>query len=197
MDKAERETRTGMSEETAPSPAVREAVASFPDREHFHRAVRALLAAGFVPSDLSVLATHDALATAGEPVGEKPGILPVGLTDEIRFIEPLTAAGIILWSAGPIAAVIAGLIGAGLGAAALKELFDSTTAPRHREDFRAALDAGAVLLWVRCEDAQQEAKAKRILARAGGRNRHVHTRPPHPGEAAPASPRRSTGKGAG
>ncbi len=175
---------------------MREAVASFPDREHFDRAVRALLASGFASTDLSVLASHDALATAGEPAGGERHILPGGLTDEIRFIEPLTAAGLILWSAGPIAAVIAGLIGAGLGAAALKELFDSTAAPRHREEFGAALAAGAVLLWVRCGDAQQEAKAKRILKNAGGRNIHVHARPPHPGEGEPESLHRSAGKGA-
>ncbi len=168
------------------SPEVREAVASFSDRGHFHRAVKALLAAGFAPSDLSVLATHDALATAGEPFGEKREILPASLSDEIRFIEPLTAAGVLLLSAGPIAAAIAALVGAGLGAAALKELFDRTTAPPHSDDFKAALDAGAVLLWVRCDDAAKEAKAKRILRSARGRNLHIHARPPHPGEAAPA-----------
>ena len=36
-------------------PVVREAVASFPDRAHFRRAVSALLAAGFEPTDLSVI----------------------------------------------------------------------------------------------------------------------------------------------
>src|SRR6516165_83182 len=56
-----------MTEVPASLPSVREAVASFPDRRHFHMAVANLLAAGFAPSDLSVLATHDSLATAGEP----------------------------------------------------------------------------------------------------------------------------------
>lgn len=172
-----------MSEERTPSPSVHEAVASFPDRAHFHRAVRALLRAGFVPSELSVLATHDALATAGEPTEGEEETFPSGLTDEIRFVEPLTAAGLILASAGPLAAVVAGLIAAGLGAAALKEFFDVTTSPPHREDFRVALDSGSVLLWVRCEDALKEAKAKQILAKSGGQNLHVHRRPPHPREA--------------
>jgi hypothetical protein len=172
-----------MNEDAASSPAVREAVASFADRQHFHRAVGALLAAGFAPSDLSVLASHDALSTAGEPESGKHELLPAGLSDEIRFIDPLTAAGIILLSAGPIAAAAALLVGAGLGAAALKELFERTTAPLHREEFRKALAAGAVLLWVRCEDAEKESRALHILGKAGGRDCHTHTRAPHPGEA--------------
>ena len=56
-----------MAEAAASFPVMREAVASFPDRAHFHRAVSNLLAAGFATSDLSVLASHDSLTTAGEP----------------------------------------------------------------------------------------------------------------------------------
>jgi hypothetical protein len=163
---------------------VREAVASFPDRAHFHRAVSSLLAAGFAPSDLSVLATHDSLATAGEPAAAgvpagvgKPSLLPAGLSDEIKYIGPLTVAGIAVLSGGPIAVAVAALVGAGLGGAALKELFDDYTAPRHSADFSAALQAGAALLWVRCEDADRELTATRILDEAGGRHVHIHGRP--------------------
>ena len=161
-------------------PIIREAVASFPDREHFHNAVSNLLAAGFETSDLSVLASHDSLAAAGEPSAGGPTIMPAGLSDEIKYIAPLTVAGVILLSGGSIAATIAALVGAGLGGAALKELFDDYTAPRHSEDFRAALDAGAALLWVRCEDADRELTATRILEEAGGRHVHVHGRAPRP-----------------
>jgi len=161
-------------------PIIREAVASFPDREHFHNAVSNLLAAGFETSDLSVLASHDSLAAAGEPSAGGPKIMPAGLSDEIKYIAPLTVAGVILLSGGSIAATIAALVGAGLGGAALKELFDDYTAPRHSEDFRAALDAGAALLWVRCEDADRELTATRILEEAGGRHVHVHGRAPRP-----------------
>jgi hypothetical protein len=173
-----------MTEALASFPVVREAVASFPDREHFHAAVSKLLGAGFAPSDLSVLATHDSLAAAGEPDGGKPTILPAGLADEIKYIGPLTVAGIVVLSGGPIAAAIAALVGAGLGGAALKELFDDYTAPRHSADFRAALQAGAALLWVRCDDPDRELTATRILEQAGGRHVHIHGRPssPSPGE---------------
>ncbi|MGC2198978.1 MAG: hypothetical protein WA633_02355 [Stellaceae bacterium] len=167
-----------MSESSPLFPVIREAVASFPDREHFHSAVAQLLAAGFETSDLSMLASHDSLAAAGEPPAPQPKLLPAGLADEIKYIAPLTVAGIILLSGGPITATIAALVGAGLGGAALKELFDDYTAPRHAKDFEAALRAGAALLWVRCEDPERELTATRILEEAGGRHVHIHGRPP-------------------
>jgi hypothetical protein len=172
-----------MTEPSPSFPIIREALASFPDREHFHRAVSNLLAAGFEASDLSVLASHDSLAAAGEPAGpESTKVVPAGLSDEIKYIAPLTVAGIILLSGGPIAATVAALVGAGLGGAALKELFDDYTAPRHTDDFAAALHAGAALLWVRCEDPERELTATRILEEAGGRHVHVHGRPSRPAE---------------
>jgi hypothetical protein len=155
-------------------PVIREAVASFPDREHFRDAVRALLAAGFAPSELSVLASHEALSTAEEQPGD---LLAAGLSDEIKYIAPLTVAGIVLVSGGPIAATIAALVGAGLGGAALKELFDDYAAPPHREEFATALAAGAALLWVRCADSAIELRALRLLEEAGGRHVHIHGRP--------------------
>jgi hypothetical protein len=178
-----------MSEAAAGRPVVREALASFPDRAHFHRAVTNLLAAGFAQSDLSVLASHDSLAAAGEPETGRRSLLPAGLNDEINYIGPLALAGFIVLSGGPVAVALGALVGAGLGGAALKQLFDDFTAPRHSEDFRAALEAGAALLWVRCEDREREAIALRILEEAGGRHVHIHAR---------AAPDESgTGSGAG
>ena len=107
-----------MAESSPSFPIIREAVASFPDREHFHRAVANLLAAGFDAADLSVLASHDSLAVANEPPAREPKLLPAGLADEIKYIAPLTVAGIILLSGGPIAATVTALVGAGLGGAA-------------------------------------------------------------------------------
>lgn len=157
-----------------PFPVVREAVASFPDREHFRNAVSALLAAGFEPSDLSVLATHRPLSAAEEGRG---GLIAAGLSEEVKYIGPLTAAGLILVSGGPITATIAALVAAGLGGAALKELFDDWAAAPHREEFAAALEAGAALLWVRCADPETELRALRVLEEAGGRHVHIHGRP--------------------
>lgn len=160
--------------EPKPFPVVREAVASFPDREHFRRAVSALLAAGFDQTDLSVLASHQSLAVADD---ESDKLTAAGLTEELKYIGPLTIAGFTLLSGGPIAATAAALVAAGLGGAALKEIFDDYTAPPHRDEFTAALHAGAVLLWVRCADPDLEARALRILEESGGRHVHIHGRP--------------------
>jgi hypothetical protein len=104
-----------MTEAVPVFPVIREAVGSFPDREHFRNAVAALLAVGFERADLSVLASHDSLAVAEEDTDSPKEILRAGLSDEIKYIAPLTVAGIIVLSGGPIAAVIAALVGAGLG----------------------------------------------------------------------------------
>ena len=73
--------------------------------------------------------------------------------------------------------LVAALVGAGLGGAAIKEVLDLYTANRHSAEFAAALEAGAVLLWVVVADPALEAPAARILAEAGGRFVHVNARP--------------------
>src|SRR5437763_15141211 len=116
-------------------PVVREAVASFPDRAHFRRAVSALLAGGFRHEVLSVLASHQPLAAAeGEP-GE---LVAAGLSDELKYIAPLTVAGIVLISGGPIAATVAALVGAGLERAARQALLHDYAAAPHRAAVKAA-----------------------------------------------------------
>ena len=163
-----------MTASTPAFPVIREAVASFPDHGHFRNAVAALLAGGFAPTDLSVLASHEPLSAADEKPGE---LVAAGLTGEIKYLAPLTVAGIVLISGGPIAATVAALVGAGLGGAALRELFDDYAAAPHREEFAAALAEGAALLWVRCADPDLELRALRILEEAGGRRVHIHGRP--------------------
>src|SRR3954447_18109978 len=160
--------------EPKPFPVIREAVASFPDREHFRQAVSALLAAAFDQTDLSVLASHQPIAVADD---ERDKLTAAGLTEELKYIGPLTIAGFALLSGGPIAATVAALVGAGLGGAALKKIFDDYTAPPHRDEYAAALGAGSVLLWVRCTDPDLEARALRILDESGGRHVHIHGRP--------------------
>ena len=169
-----------MSASTPAFPVIREAVASFPNRGQFNNAVAAVLAAGFAPSDLSVLASHKPLSAAEEKPAE---LFAAGLTSEVKYLAPLTVAGIILISGGPIAATVAALVGAGLGGAALKELFDDYAAAPHREEFAAALAEGAALLWVRCADPEIELRALRILEESGGRHVHIHG---HPAQEAPA-----------
>ena len=171
-----------MTEAATPFPVIREAVASFSDREHFRHAVSALLAGGFARDDLSVLASHDSLAVTDEAAGTPKEVMRAGLSDEIIYIAPLTVAGIIVLSGGPIALTVAALVGAGLGGAALKEFFDDYSAAHHSENFAEALKAGAALLWVRCPDPNSELAATRILEEAGGQHVHVHGRSARPEE---------------
>src|SRR5262249_3144296 len=147
------------------------------------KAVSALLAAGFEASDLSVLASHQPLSAAEEKPGE---LIAAGLSDEGKYVAPLTVAGIVLISGGPIAGTVAARGAARVGGAARKVLFDDSAAPPPREDFAAALTAGAALLWVRCADPEIELRAARILEEAGGRHIHIHGRPT--GEAGAARP---------
>jgi hypothetical protein len=153
-------------------PISREAVASFARRADFERAVGGLKAAGFDSSDISLLGSHDSLATAGD--GEEGQA--AGWAAEIKYLGPLTIAGIIVLSGGPIAATLAAVGGAGLGGAAIKELLDGYFAPPHKNEFIAALEAGALLLWVRVDDPAMEQVALRILTESGGRNAHMHAR---------------------
>jgi len=171
-----------MSQSARPFPVIREAVASFPNREHFRHAVSALLAGGFARDDLSVLASHDSLAVTDEAAGTLKEVMRAGLSDEIKYIAPLTVAGIIVLSGGPIALTVAALVGAGLGGAALKEFFDDYSAAHHSENFAEALKAGAALLWVHCPDPNSELAATRILEEAGGQHVHVHGRSARPEE---------------
>ncbi|HEY0523105.1 MAG TPA: hypothetical protein VGD08_06940 [Stellaceae bacterium] len=149
-------------------PLIREAVASFRDRGSFEKAVGDLLAAGFRRSDISALASHQSLEAAETPGGE-------AFLDEIGYLGPLTIAGIIVLSGGPVAAGIAALVGAGLGGAAIKDLLDHFSSG-HSDEFAAALDAGALLLWARVDDPELEPAAIRILEEAGGRHAHMHAR---------------------
>ncbi|HUH84201.1 MAG TPA: hypothetical protein VLX85_06300 [Stellaceae bacterium] len=165
--------------EQRPLRVVREAVAAFADKAQLRAAVGAVLAGGFKPTDLSVLATHDSLEVAGGVPGY-PGKprqnLLAGLTDEVRFLDPLTIAGFAFLSGGPVALALAALASAGLGGAAIKEVLDYYAANRHSAAFAAALKAGGVLLWVVVADPALEATAVRLLEEAGGKNAHVHAR---------------------
>ncbi len=93
-----------MAETSENFPITREAVASFADQAHFRQAVGDLLTAGFEPSDLSVLAAHESLDVAGGVAGyrkEPHSWLPSGLADEMKYLPPLTIAGIIVLSGDP------------------------------------------------------------------------------------------------
>src|SRR5208282_5228195 len=130
--------------------AVTEIVGRFAEREAFKAAVEELLKAGFERSDISVLDSHDSLAAA-EGRNEAWRRTLAGLVGEVKYLEPITAAGLILLASGVVGAELAGVLAAGLGGMAVFELLGKIRATPHTREFATALEHGAVLLWVRAE----------------------------------------------
>jgi hypothetical protein len=155
--------------------AVTEVVGRFMARDDFTQAVENLLQAEFAPSDLSVLDTHEALSAAGSS-GEAWQSALAGLVGEIKYVGPVTAAGLIAVATGPVGAAISAAVAAGLTGAALAELLETVRATPHTESFARALEAGALLLWVRAADDEREATAREILSRHGAQDVHRHQR---------------------
>ncbi len=155
---------------------VREAVALFAEREDLQGAIDTLLKTGFEKSDLSLLSSHESIAAAEEPENRLED-LRTALGDELKYLGPLTAAGFIMLATEPLAVLLAGVVAAGIGGIALKEVLDEVMSTPHAENFARALAAGSVILWVRVPDAGREAVAVDILRRQGGGNVHVDERP--------------------
>jgi hypothetical protein len=154
---------------------VRELVGILADRTQFEKAVDGLAAAGFSRADLSVLSSHDSIDAAGrEPKSWRSSL--VALLGELRYEGPLVAAGLIALAAGPVGAIIATAVAAGVGGVAVKELLDEVTSVPDSEDFARALAAGSIILWVCVDNEAQELKARGILTGAGATNIHIHER---------------------
>ena len=155
--------------------AIRETVALFSSREALQSAIDALIKAGFERSDLSVLSSHESVEAAEKPENRLDD-LRNALGGDLRYLGPMAAAGFIMLAAGPMAAVIAAVIAAGIGGMAVKELLDETTSAPHTDDFVRALDAGAVIIWVRTTNEEEETRASAILEEQGGGNVHINER---------------------
>lgn len=156
---------------------VTEIVGRFSDRKGFTAAVQGLLASGFEASDLSVLDTHESIGAAGSS-GEAWSQALASLVGEIKYVGPITAAGLIGIATGPVGAAVSAAVAAGLTGAAVAELLETVRATPHTESFARALEAGALLLWVRAETPERQAEAREILARHGAADVHLHTRAP-------------------
>ncbi len=154
---------------------VTEVVGRFADRDSFRAAVEELRASGFEGSELSVLDTREALS-ASESAGEAWRHALAGLIGEVKYLGPITAAGLIMIASGPVGAAVSGLLAAGLTGVALRELLDDIKATPHTEAFARALESGAVLLWARAETPERQAAASEILRRHGAADVHSHTR---------------------
>ena len=160
---------------TAQNKTRREVVGIIARRQDFDTAIAALTAAGFEHADLSVLASHDSIdAAEGSRASWKEAL--TGLLGELRYQDPLVAAGFIAIAAAPLTAAAAA-IASGVGGAAIKELMDELTARPHSETFSKALADGRLLLWVHAADPAREALATRILNESGAAEVHTNERP--------------------
>ncbi len=155
---------------------IREVVGLFRTRESFDRAVEALLSAGFVREDLSVLASHTSLEAADtHPPSPRDDAL-AALVGELKWAFPLTTAGLLAVVGGPITAPLAALVAAGVGGVAIKEYLDELTSHPDTDAFAEALKAGGVILWVATPDEDAERRAADALEAAGGENVHLSAR---------------------
>ncbi|MHA1597717.1 MAG: hypothetical protein ACTSV1_03260 [Alphaproteobacteria bacterium] len=152
---------------------TREIVGLFSEREHFEAAIGQLTDAGFGRADLSVLSSHESIDAAGTP-GKPWADVLTSLVGELKYEAPLVASGAIFLVGGPIAASVAGVIGAATGVIAAKEVLETVTSTPHTEDFARSLEAGSVIVWVRVTDSDKEATAQKILTQNGARNVHIH-----------------------
>lgn len=154
----------------------REVVGIFSRPAPLESCIKDLLKAGFEHQDLSVLSSHDAIeAIDADGYSWRDRLLP--LLSENRYEVPLVAGAVIALSSGPVGAAIAGLTAAGVGAAALKEIFDEVVSLPDTEEFAEAVKAGEIVLWAAAPTPEREAEAREILARHDARNIHLHETP--------------------
>ncbi len=163
-------------QEGTTEPKADEVVGRFAEREAFMAAVKDLRAAGFGRAELSVLDTHESISAAGSP-GDAWQEALAGLAGEVKYVGPITAAGLIGIATGPVGAAISAAVAAGFTGAAVAELLSTIKATPHTESFARALESGALLLWVRAGDEERQAKAHGIMTSHGAQDVHPHARP--------------------
>lgn len=176
---------------------VREAVAVIEDVSSLESAVDDLLAAGFARADVSLLAGHDTVSrklghmyrrveeleddpraprtafVSTKSLGRREDIVISSLT----YLPTLLAAGVVVASAGAVAAALAGtaVTGALIGTA-LAHWMDR----RHADWLQEQLDRGGLLLWVRTPDEAAERRALEVLTRYSAHDVHIHEIPAPP-----------------
>ncbi|WP_322099320.1 hypothetical protein [Haematospirillum sp. H1815] len=156
---------------------VRELVGILPTPDALETCIRSLLKVGFVRTDLSVLAGHDAVGAMGR--GEQSWqarLLP--LLAETRYEVPVVAGTLIALAGSPGVALVGILAAAGVGLAALKEAFEEYDALPDADDYACAVANGELLLWVLLTDPGDEEKARLVLMEHGARALAIHEQVP-------------------
>jgi hypothetical protein len=176
---------------------VREAVGVFHDRASFQDAVEGLMSAGFDRSELSLLASTQAIESklghayrkiqeleddASVPraayVGDHSlAEARTGVIGGLAYIGAVVGAGAMVASGGTLAAAIAAAAVAGGGGGLIGGLAARYLGRDRAKDLQQQLDRGGLLLWVHLRDAAHEQRAVEILRRHGAEDVHVHDLP--------------------
>lgn len=183
-----------MSKQNDDPRKIREVVAVFNDAETLEAAVNDLDKAGFVQTNMSIMADAKAVAEKlghrFEPVEEMeddPKVPRRAFVDRSdRAVEESIAIGLPLYigamagavavvASGGAAAMVAlaatggGALGGGLGA-----LFARSIGKAEAERLAQNVENGGILLWVAVSDTEAERRAKEVLKAAGGTHVHAH-----------------------
>jgi hypothetical protein len=169
----------------------------FHDRDSFEDAVDDLLSAGFDRSELSLLASEQAVEQklghayekvqdleddAGVPRAAFVGNHSLaeartGIIGGLAYIGAMVATGAVVASGGSVAAVIAAAAIAGGGGGLLGGWAARFLGRDRAKHLQHQLDHGGLLLWVRVRDEAHERRALEILKRCGAEDVHVHELP--------------------
>ena len=169
-------------------PAIREAVGIFFNVDHLRDALKNLLASGFAPDELGLLASEqvvtrslgDLYARTNEnpDLPQAPAIAFIGrestgnatntLGGSLFFVGTSGVAGAMVASSavlgGALLAAIGGIVGVGIVGALVATMIHQSDA----EYLQQQVDEGHILLFVRIADSSREQQAMNILTRHSG-----------------------------
>ena len=174
---------------------VREVIGIFHQAEHLQAAIDELLSSGVDRAEVSLLAGD---RTVDERLGhnyrkiseladdpeipraayvstEALGWAEGGLIGGLLYVGAALAAGAVVVSGGALAAAIAAAAVAGGGGALIGSVLARWVGHHHAHYLQKQLERGGLLLWVRAWNADDEARASRILRNHAGDHVHVHT----------------------
>lgn len=166
-------------------PSIREAVGIFFNAQHLKDALKDLLASGFEPEELGLLASEQVVARSlgdlytrtneSADLPQAPAIAFIGrestretartLGGSLFFVGTSGVVGAVVASAavlgGALLAAVGGIVGVGVVGALVATIIHQTDA----EYLQQQVDEGHMLLFVRMADSDREQQAMNILVR--------------------------------
>ncbi|API58788.1 hypothetical protein BSL82_05240 [Tardibacter chloracetimidivorans] len=177
----------------------REAVGIFHSSEQLQDAIDALLSSGFHRSELSLLASEQAVQeklghrysrvdiladdpdvpraafVSTEAIGDAEG----GIIGGLVYVGALAAVGAIVATGGTLLAVITGAALAGGAGGLVGSVLAKWLGEHHAHYLEEQLIRGGLLLWIRTRNPASEVRAIDILRKYSADQIHMHSLP-HP-----------------